>query len=57
MKQQLHSEESSPSAERGDRPPKKLYSSPRLIVHGTVQDITKNLSAPGADSPTGSTPV
>lgn len=54
MEQQLYSEESSSSAERGDRPPKKPYSSPRLIIHGTVQEITKNLGGAGDDGPFGS---
>lgn len=32
---------------------KKKYSTPKLIVHGTVQEITKTLDTGPSDGPTG----
>jgi hypothetical protein len=32
---------------------KKLYSAPRLIVHGDVEEITRNSNALNCDTPCG----
>ncbi len=36
------------------RHPRKSYSTPVLIVHGTVEEITKNLGTKGSDGLLGS---
>ncbi len=41
------------SAECADRP-KKVYQTPRLIVHGTLQEITRNVGNGFVDFPNGS---
>lgn len=35
---------------------RKAYATPRLIVHGTLEDITKGVQEAPGDGPTGSTP-
>ncbi|MBS1911964.1 MAG: lasso RiPP family leader peptide-containing protein [Bacteroidetes bacterium] len=40
-------------AELADRP-KKVYQTPRLIVHGTLQEITRNVGNGFVDFPNGS---
>lgn len=49
MEQQSPRDESSDSKESKEGPLKKPYSSPRLIVHGTVEDITKSLAGGPGD--------
>jgi len=53
MEQQLCGEGVSSHEERAERPPKKPYAPPQLVVHGTIQDITKNLGGAGADGALG----
>ncbi len=55
MEQSRHSEGASSTEKPAGRPSrKKAYTPPRLIVHGTVQDITKNSGGGGSDLVLGS---
>ena len=46
-----------PTMAAGEAPVKKAYETPRLIVHGTIQDLTGNPGGVSADGFGGSAPI